>query len=91
MPAYSFEQVPKEILELLLEARKNSVSPIDVCKELTRLEVPSTLKMLYLRDGLGISLERAKEVVLQCDYGSVSTWANQLIADIKHLNDPDDS
>lgn len=63
MPIYSFDRVPKEIRELLGRCRHEQRSPEEVRKELARLGVSQALQMLYLRDGLGLSLKEAKRAV----------------------------
>lgn len=67
MPIYSFEEAPAEVRELLERSRKEKRDPKAVRRELTRLGVSPTLQMMYLRDGLGLSLEQAKGVVISGD------------------------
>jgi hypothetical protein len=67
MPIYSFEEAPAEVRELLELARREERDPKEVRRELTHLGVSPTLQMMYLRDGLGLSLEQAKGVVISGD------------------------
>jgi len=67
MPIYSFEKAPAEVRELLERSRNEERDPKEVRRELTRLGVSPALQMLYLRDGLGLSLEQAKRVIISGD------------------------
>jgi hypothetical protein len=64
MPIYSFEEAPAEVRELLARSCNEERDPKEVRKELTRLGVNPTLQMMYLRDGMGLSLEQAKRIVI---------------------------
>lgn len=67
MPVYSFEGAPAEVRELLARSRKERRDPEEVRKELASLGIGPALQMMYLRDGLGLSLEQAKRVVTSGD------------------------
>lgn len=62
MPLYSFEEAPAEVRELLARSRDEKRDPKEVRTELNRLGINLPLQMMYLRDGLGLSLEQAKRV-----------------------------
>lgn len=64
MPIYSFEEAPAEVRELLARSREEKRDPKEVRRELNRLGINPSLQMMYLRDGLGLSLEQAKRVVI---------------------------
>ena len=67
MPVYSFKQAPVEVRELLARFRIERRDPVEVRKELARLGIGPALQMMYLRGGLGLSLEQAKRVVTTGD------------------------
>lgn len=67
MPIYSFEEASAEVRELLARSRNERRDPEEVRKELACFGVNLTLQVLYLRDGLGLSLEQAKRVITSGD------------------------
>lgn len=67
MPIYSFEEAPTEVRALLARSRNERRDPEEVRRELVCLGVTRTMQMMYLKDGLGLSLEEAKRVVMSGD------------------------
>lgn len=85
MAVYSLEQTPKEVQELIVRAQSGAITPLDFCKALAHLGIEGPIKMFYIRDAFGLSLEEAKRITIQHDYGSVEAWAEKLSPAIDEL------
>jgi hypothetical protein len=77
MPVYSFDEAPAEVRELLARSRSERRDPGEVCGELARLGVTAPMRVMYIRDGLGLSLEQAKRVVMSGS-GSDDVWVEEV-------------
>jgi hypothetical protein len=78
MPTYSVDALPREIQVLFEHAHAGDITPADFCKALDQHGVPGSLKMLYTRDAFGLPLEKAKEIVIQNEYGSLESWGKEM-------------
>jgi len=78
MPVYSFDQAPQEVQNLLDRAKREGISPMDVCEELERLGIGNAEKMLLICDGLGVPFSEAKEIVARFESGSTVAWGEKL-------------
>lgn len=78
MPGYSVNELPQEIQVLFARARASDISPTDFCRALAQHGVSDSLKMLYTRDAFGLPLEKAKETVIQIEYGSLDCWEKEM-------------
>jgi hypothetical protein len=67
MTMYSFDGAPAAVRELLARSRNKRRDPEDVLTDLAKLGVNPNLQIMYLRDGLGLTLEEAKRVVTSGD------------------------
>lgn len=85
MAVYSLEEAPKEVQELVAAARNSNITPIDFCRELTRLGIQGPIKIWYVRDAFGLPLAQAKKLVIEFDYGSVEAWAEGIVPAIDEL------
>lgn len=85
MPRYLVNELPEEIQALFELARARDISPAEFCSALAEHQVTGPMKMLYIRDAFDIPLERAKEIVLQADHGSVENWAKEMSSAIDEL------
>lgn len=56
----------------------SDISPADFCRALAQHGVSDSLKLLYTRDAFGLPLEKAKETVIQLEYGSLDCWEKEM-------------
>ena len=76
----------QEIELLVSQAREGKLTPIEFCRELDRLGIHHTQRMLYVRDVFDLPLEQAKRVVLEADGTSIEAWTDEIDEVINDLS-----
>lgn len=89
MPTHLAKEVPQEVKGLFARASEGHITPVEFCKELDRYEITHVQKLLYIRDAFNLSLDHAKRILIEVEYGSVDTWSKKLSNAIKELSPED--
>lgn len=86
MPIHLAKEVPQEVKGLFAQASEGDITPVEFCKELDRYGITHVQKLLYIRDAFNLSLEQAKRILIEVEYGSVDTWAKEMSNAIENLS-----